>query len=512
MNLAELFEKAHIEDIPEWAHGVNIVHPYFGTPLEPRPAQVRGLNLALNSDNGRFGLFDDLGSGKSFTSYAYLLAMVSAGNKCLVIMPPRLLEQYERNLHAMFPGLPVSSGIYYGPPKVREGIAGKWHTEGQPDIIITGFEQFRTEVGLFQYLLPTDVIVGDEVRWLANPENTVSAALRVYMGEVGEKAALMMNGTPARTNLANLYGFIKFCSPDAYHSREQFNRKHIKFETHRIGVTSRNKTTGAITKKDRKVHKIVGYKNTQELYRNLYKRGRRVVLEDTGTLIVPKEFSLSPEHKKMYKKMVSERLIIFDDDTLLDLTEANSVRHQAMRSVTQTSMFQLKDPSEVIVTLHEMLDEIDFDETKVVLGAYYQDTVELLQRELSAYNPATLYGKVSGTKAEKEKQRFLTDPSCRVIILNYESGGVGVDGLQNVSNIGISVEPTHIPGDFQQWVRRLDRPGQKRAVKIFCMMPTGTIYSKVIRARVQAAESIHLVVNRNQPVSVAELRKELLDM
>ena len=96
------------------------------------------------------------------------------------------------------------------------------------------------------------------------------------------------------------------------------------------------------------------------------------------------------------------------------------------------------------------------------------------------------------------------------MIVNYESGGVGVDGLQLVCNRGISVEPTGIVGDFQQTVKRLARPGQTKPVTIHVLMPAGTIYVRVIKDRMKSAKGIHSVVSRDKPMTRLELQAELL--
>ena len=508
MRLTDALQLVGYDSYPDWAEEIEIVHPYTQKPMTLRQEQLDCINQALTSDNHRLGVYSTMGTSTSVISYVYLPVMAMLGNRCLVIMPPKLLRQYERNLYLTMKGLKgrVSTGIYHGTPKKKSQLAGAWYLHGAPDIILTGFVQFREEGMLFRDMIPCDVLVGDEVKWLADPTNQISCVLDAFMGEEGEKAALMMNGTPARTNLLNLYGFIHFISPGIYRNRDQFERIHVLYDSFMTKVRSKS---GAM--KQRRVYKISGYRNTELLYQNLYHRGRRDVLEDlSAPNVVMTEFDLDDKHHNLYKKLVTEKLLEFDDNTLLDLSEANGLRHLAMRAVSQTDMLRLDKPSQVVETVKEMLEELTPD-TKVILGAYYQSTVELLAAELAEYQPAVLYGKVSSAQAEVAKQRFLTDDNCKVAVLNYESGGVGIDGFQNVSNVAISVEPTSIPGDFDQWVARISRPGQIQPVSVFCLKPAGTIYSSTIRDRVRASEDISSVVDRERRISVSELRKELLD-
>lgn len=508
-NLAAIYRSIGLTEYPAWAEEVNLVHQYTGEPLVPRPAQLEGVRLALASDNHRFGLYDEAGGGKSLISYLYIAWYAGMGNKVLVLMPPKLLRQYHENFVRIFQGLNgrISISRLDMPgeeAKCRE--MDRWEREGQPDVVLMSFDVFRDRHRVISLVADFDVVVGDEVRWMSNPENAISQAVLDLMGEEGEKAALMMNGTPARNNLLNLYGYIQFTSPGSYRNRQHYERRHVVYDKFFMDVTGRD---GQIRK--REVQKIVGYRNLKELYENLYRRGRRITVDQAEPEIVLYEFSLSDRHMELYRELVDSKLLIFDDNTVLDITEASRVRHTCMTAVIDPSILKLKGESEVIKTVKEMLDEHDFEQNgKVLLTAYYQHSVELLMSALKEYNPAVLYGKVQGAAAEKQKQRFLQDPECKVMIINYESGGVGVDGLQNVCWTGIAVEPTSVPGDFQQTIKRLARPGQTRPVKFTCLVVTGTIYRRVTVDRMKKAQAIHEVVDRDSLVSALELRNELL--
>lgn len=504
--LAKMFEAAGIENFMPAANSIELRHPYTGATLKPRKSQITGLSEALSQPNNRYGLYDDMGTGKSLISYAYAAWHVGAGNRVLVIMPPKLMRQYRSNFYKTLVGFDkvCDIGIWHGTPNQRDSLTGEWYTrlDGPPKIIITSFDMFRDNMLLFKTILEREVIIGDEVKWLSNPENGISEELYRFMGKEGEKAALMMNGTPARSNLRNLYGYIQFITPKTYNSIDHFDRLHVKYNSFLMNMRDRR---GRITK--RKIRKIEGYKNKEAIFKNLYKQGRRAVLPKTNSCeIIYKEFDLDSKHYSLYKKLVEERLLMFPDDTVLDMTEANSIRHICTRAVLDTSLLQYNKESEVLLTVKEMLEEIDFNETKVLLAAYYQSSVELLLKSLHEYNPVALYGKVSGKTAEANKQKFINDPDCKVMIINYESGGVGLDGLQNVCNVGISVEPTSIPGDFKQTVKRLDRPGQTKPVTFYCLIPDRTIYKRTIADRNKSERHI------NSVVKATNLRSELLGM
>lgn len=509
-NLAHIYDQMGVTSIPDWAHQVWLKHQFTGQPLIPRPTQLTGVRDALASDNHRFGLYDVAGGGKSLISYLYLTLHVGLGNKVLCLMPPKLMRQYRDNYHRIFSTGPVKPPVSIEVLDVvgddaRYDKLDEWQVD-QPDVIIMSFDIFRRIGSLMTCLLDIDVVIGDEVKWLANPDNATSKILNKVIGEPGKVATLMMNGTPARNNLLNLYGYIQHTSPGTYRNIKHFKRRHVITDKFWIEVPDRK---GVL--RNREVEKITGYRNMGELYGALYERGRRVVIEGPEPVIELYEFDLDPKHHDLYAELVENRLLIFEDDTILDISEVPKVRHTCTQAVVDTAMLQLKDESQVIATVKEMVQDHDFErEGKILLMAYYQRTVELLLEAFADLGAVALYGKTPGKKGEANKARFLDDPDCKVMVINYESGGVGVDGLQNVCWNGIAVEPTSVPGDFQQAVKRLARPGQQRQVRITCLVATGTIYRRITVDRMQKAGAIHEVVDRDSQMTVMDLRDELL--
>lgn len=509
MTLDEVYKEAGVSPSPPWADQIHLVHPYTGEPLVPRDTQLTGLWECMSQDNHRFGLYDTMGAGKSLISYLYSIWHASAGNSVLVVMPPKLMNQYRNNLFGTFRGIGafLTCEVYHGTPAKRAALKEAWINGNRPDIIITSFEMFRRDPFLFAISFWRKVIVADEAKFLSNPENTTSQALDRFMGAEGDKAAVIMNGTPARNDLTNLYGYIRFTSPEAYPTFKNFQRRHVLYDSFQVPMKDKK---GRVV--NRRVNKIKAYKNQDELYKNLYKRGRRIDLPPpTGVEMLYKEFDLSDKHMSKYKEMVENKMLEFEDGSILDLTAASGVRHLCMQAVFDPSRLQVDEEGAVLETVKEMLEEVDFTQTKVLLAAYYQNTVETLTKALDSYGARALYGKVTGKKAEEAKQAFLTDPDCKVLVINYESGGVGLDGLQNVCHVGIAVEPGSIPGDFAQTVARLARPGQKNGVRFFNLIARGTIYSRTVKDRTKKANAIDQVVVEHTNVSKEDLRRELLD-
>lgn len=500
--LEDFYIEANISDYPEFSKDVILRHPVKHTPIQPYWYQITGLNLTMSFDNLRAALYDDMGSGKTLVSQAFAAWHAGSGNKVVVLMPRVLFKQYKNSFDSGLNGIAnhLNMEIYHCGKVQRTKKIKKWSEDGCPDLVLTTYETFRAEWVAFQ-ALGFEVLIMDEAKFLSNPESKVSTAVDAFMGEMGSKAALVMNGTPSKNNLTNLYGNIKFITPWVYRSRVQFNIKHVNF----IDIPIKYKDNHG-REKIRDVKIVDSFRNLEELYCNLYLQARRVEKAEALPDLPKKEIidfqlELSPKHYKLYKQLVDEKLIIFEDNTLIDATHASAARNMCRQAVIHTDLLQLNEESAIFEAIDSLFESIEVQENKVFLFAHYQKTVEKIVERYKKLNPAVIYGKTRNP--EREKDRFLTDPDCRILVANYQAGGVGLD-LQDVCHHGIAVEPTTVPGEFEQTVDRLHRGGQEFVVKIYCLIPDGTIFVKHSKDRKDKKLQIDSVVSRDS------LRAELL--
>ena len=108
---------------------------------------------------------------------------------------------------------------------------------------------------------------------------------------------------------------------------------------------------------------------------------------------------------------------------------------------------------------------------KLIVFCYLKEVVADLKRE---FRQAVT---VTGDDSQQEKQyavdRFQTDEKCRLIILNYKSGGVGLT-LTAASNV-LFVEFPYTYADCCQAEDRAHRNGQKNAVNCVYILGQDTI-------------------------------------
>ena len=491
------YEEAGIEPIPPWAKDITLRNPYTRELVKPMWHQVDGLARAFSMPNSRSGLFDDMGSGKTMPAQAFAIWNAWANNKTVVLMPGVLLGQFLNSLKKMFSPVQehLSAEIYHGAKAKRDKAVARWQTQGSPDIVLTTYDLFRKEYQIFCSLFHYDALVMDECRVLGNPNSATALAISSFMGRNGEKAALLMNGTPGKNSLADLFGYIDFLTPGVYKGKSGFDHMHVEYTTVDTVVPGKR---GGLDICKRLI--VSGFRNLDQLYQNLYLQARRVEKEDVlkelpGKRLIPVHFKLSPKHKALYDKLVREKLIIFADDSMIDISYSAAVRNTCMQIVVHPQMVQLDEESEIFKVLDELLEELAPSSTnKVFILAHYRATIEKIGKRYEKYKPALIYG---GSNTEKEKVRFQEDDNCLMCVANYLSGGVGLD-FQNNCHTVICFEPTTVPGDFKQAVDRVDRKGQLHKVFVYILIATGTIYSKTVATMRKKDAEILSVVSKGR--------------
>lgn len=494
--LKKYMEEARVELIPDWFSEIEMLDP---DPIEDRPFKIRwhqvtGLNLAMVWD--RAALFDEQGTGKSIQAQAWVIWNAAVGNKCVCLMPPILLGQFVSNLKKTFKGVDnrLKVVVYKGLKAKRCKMVDDFRVNGFPDIVLMSYQLFMKEGWMFKDHY--EALLADEAK-LGNEETATNKEILNFMGEPGQKNALILTGTPAGNDLRDLYGFIQFLTPDTYRSRLHFNTLHVDMQN--IPTRIMKGSEIAI----REVAVVKNFRNLELLNQNLYKRARRVEKKDVLELkeknIIPFSLDLSEPHMKAYRKFVTEMLLEFDDGSILNGVSSAAMRNNCMQAVVHPDLLGVKERSEIFEAIDYLLESI-LPTGKVLIFAHYRKTVEAIVEQYKQYNPAVIYG---GSNTEKNRVKFLEDPTCRMAVANYRAGGIGLNFQSVCSNI-IAAEPTTVPGDFDQATDRIHRSGQVNICNIYVLLPKGTAFVKSVRDMMKKRMVI------GEVVSVDKFRQEML--
>jgi hypothetical protein len=108
--------------------------------------------------------------------------------------------------------------------------------------------------------------------------------------------------------------------------------------------------------------------------------------------------------------------------------------------------------------LERLIDEMG--DSKIVICYDYTETGRMIVERVKAMGLGYewFYGGTQDQSASRK--RFLTQPSCRVFVMNSEAGGTGNDGLQKVARYMVFYETPPSPTSRKQTEKRIHRPGQ----------------------------------------------------
>jgi SNF2 family DNA or RNA helicase len=503
--------------------------------VTPFKHQIDGLKEALR--NQRYGLFDEPGVGKTLPAQAYALYMAGIGNRTVIVMPPVLLEQFKESLETTFINY-AKYVTYYtvdDGPDVRIGKIGEWYlnnswphilgmsyqmfiklffpgtlalqamklernTRRPPDAIdpeavkkyhrdVKRLESIKREQSALNLLAQADynVLVADEAHALKHPSSLQHKAAVHFMGDTKrgpgqESACVLMTGTPIPNTLLDAYGLIKILTPTSYGSKATFERLHAIYTMHG------------------KFQKLIGFKNKELITMRLYSSARRITKDQVFSLdkpiITELPIVLNYKHQQLYQKLVRERVLEVNGK-LIDAVQAQSLRMKCLQIVTTPEEFteDTKLDNSVKAALVELVDDLGVrnnelgvsSNEKVVVFANFRKSVEAIASWFPDLYPALIYGGQSNH--DKERNRFLSDSRCRMLIANPRAGGVGLN-LQSVCRYVIFAEPTSVPGEFRQASERVYRAGQTRVVSMWILKALGTISPKLTTAMLQKERDI----------------------
>lgn len=522
--------------------GVTTYPDYFqhiGLPNWPFPHQLNSLKGYTRSI--RFADWSEPGVGKTFPAQLHAALMASLKNRVVFTMPPKLIEQFQQEFRDFFQGIDQHLRIdnLNGTGAQNDKKIAKWEAgEGWPDILLISYDRFRkynnrapmmvvprtqwrmqdgspfwkvvdgriTEDPVDPKAIPYtkdgrkvnnrgkaanpdqmrlvregyNVYFFDEAHRLCNPSSQAfKSCVKMQHDYKDDLAMYLMSGTPVPTHLHNVYGLIKLVNPDAYANHAQFMRKHV------------------ITNPDSKFMQVLGYKGQDEVHSSLYKHAVRVQKRQVNKLPDPIISSipvrLTGAHKRLYNQIVQDRFAILGEKVLAPDNDS-ALRQIALQVISCPDQFDetgsLQMDNELSGACDDLLDTINPANHKVILFAHYKRTVAFLADRYAEWNPAVMNGDTS--KGWDEVTRFKEDPECRMFIVNWESGGEGLN-LQVASHVIFYECPTS-PRHAKQAIARVDRNGQHNVVNAYFFRVIGTLYDKNFKNLLKNERSNNTVV------------------
>ena len=424
--------------------------------------------------NGRVALGDGMGTGKSLQSLAWLCYNRSFPALIVVNAPTKLQWEKEyRKWISKVPGCPCRVQILSGTKTKRLDKSSSYIINWdilhhwQDELATTGFE----------------CLIGDEAQAIGNPDSKRALAFRHLAAVIPE--CIVMSGTPARSKPAQFWTMMSCVEPQMFPNYKAYLWRYTNVKSTPWGIS------------------FDGARNVQELHSKLVSVMLRRTKEEVMKDLPPKILDVVPLEAD------SEELEEYNSEEAeignLDGIEAR----ERLANLTRTA-YAVKRKS----LLNWVRCFMESDE-KLLLFAWHRDVVDSLHEELKEFCPAKIYGGVSLQQREAEKERFISDPDCRIMVCNIQSGGTGIDGFQKVCCNVAFAEFAATSTDMEQAEDRLHRGGQERPVSVYYLIATGTIDEDMAETLDQKKKVLASVLDGKQAedldlISVIAARRGIL--
>ena len=171
-----------------------------------------------------------------------------------------------------------------------------------------------------------------------------------------------------------------------------------------------------------------------------------------------------------------------ENDLIRYLMEYESASDSKLRSAARaTAMVQINHlrqisargkMKEAISFIHDVIDGGD----KLIVFAFHKTVIADIMKAF----PGTVT--VTGSDSQEKKQaaidQFQNNPDCRLIALNYKSGGVGI--TLTAASRTLFIEFPWTASDCEQAECRAHRNGQKNAVNCYYLLARNTIDERIL--------------------------------
>ena len=431
-----------------------IVRSHYTFPFELYPFQVDVVNELAPLP--RQAEWADPGTGKtSMSTHIALYQVLEQGVDTVVVaMPPLLISMWSRWLAKIKRnGKPIPVTVYRGEPKLRKKITLS------PGFILLSLPIFKKDFSRFEAELADRrvLLIVDEAQSLKSIDSDNHKKVNEFC--LQGHGLMELSGTPLSTPLDG-YAHCKLKSPGIYRNLRQFTNIHVaKWDFW---------------------EKPEEYANLDLLASNMRVNAVRILKEEVlqdlpPVTYMPLHYELSAPHRKLYRQIAEEQLVKLEEGGKLDLTNASALRH-ALEQLIMSPAYFSQDPDMLPAgydLIEEIMDELG-DKKLIVFSNYRRTNGQLLERYKDRYGAVAIYGDVKAKDKDANLARFLDDPTCRMLLGQPTSLGVGVDGAQHVCSEVLYME---FPGStlLNQSMSRVYRDGQRHAVTVRVAVAEGTL-------------------------------------
>lgn len=444
--------------------------------------------------NPGFMLALDMGTGKS--KVAVDLVVNRDDRKVLIVCPKAVIDVWPKQfaLHAAEDFNPLILKLNGGETvELKAGLALKAAQESfqqnRPLVVIVNYDiVYREPLDEALLEIDFDCVIADESHKIKTPGSKSS----MFMARIGRrvKHRLALTGTPMPNSPMEIYAQYRFVDSTVFGPR---------FKGY-VGQDERGRQVYKPGFCDDFVEafddygKPIRYKNMRLLNAKIYRIAERV--KSTDVLDLPPVehieyyFDMSAKARRLYRDL--------DKKFAAELTEGEGMT--VTQKVTALLRFaqltggyaKLDDGSTVQVDtgkrdlLSDLLDGLEPNEPAVVFCRFHED-LETVHEVCSELGRKSL--ELSGRRNELQAWQ---DGGAPVLAVQIQSGGAGVDCTRAAHVFYYSVGYSN--GDYEQSLKRSDRPGQTRPVRFYHLLANDSVDIDIMKALVAKTNIVGAVL------------------
>lgn len=428
--------------------------------------QKKGVRLLTEHES--FGLFWDMGTGKTFTMLTHLSNLVFEGevSNALWIAPKSALGAVQRDLATM-----RKEGLGYRADAIESVLTCMNYEK-----LSRKNSTWRKKVDETDW----DCIILDEAHCVARPTSNRTK----YIVGTGRSKGLIdnikyryaMTGTPVtNSRLEDFWSFMKIMKGGAYYNYASFEQQYLKSRF----------LPGTYAKI------ITGYKNQDELLESVGGYSQSVLKEECldlpermpdNVISIPFKGGKNPEMGgKTTKDIYADALenVIEATEEVFDnaLVKTLRLRQIAAGQInTEDGIKKLNcDKASYAMEL------IENNPHKTVVFYQFKGTFDIMSELLN--NAGIPFRFLNGDQSDKNEWMKFQEESeeeCRVFLVQYQSGNAGID-LYTASDT-IYMEPCVSSTVLEQSRSRTHRNGVSRACTYTFLLTEGTIEEDIYAA------------------------------
>ncbi len=427
---------------------------------ELRPYQKSGVDWLHFLHEYGFGgcLADDMGTGKTFTTLAFLQSLSEshhAAAATLLVLPRSLIFNWEREAAKFTPGLRLLNHAHATRAKDLAQF-------DEYDLVLTTYGILLRDIELLRQHKFHYVIL-DEAQAIKNPLSQSAKAVRLLTSD----HRLSLTGTPVENSTLELWSQFSFLNPGLLGGFEHFR-------TEFAGAIEKNQDEVAAAFLRKLVHPFILRRTKDQVAPELPPRTEEIL-----------SVEMEPGQKKLYEKTRDHYR-----DQILGVVEKeglNDVRMKILEGLLRLRQIanhpKLVEPASRAASgkfnqLLETLETLRAEGHKALVFSQFVSMLTLVREALDTRKIPYAYLDGRTKDRQGHVDAFQDNPDLPFFLISLKAGGVGLN--LTAADYVIHIDPWWNPAVEMQATDRTHRIGQDKPVFVYKLITQGTVEEKIL--------------------------------